>query len=314
MGIAVRLMKLAAAGACERVLVVSGDTDLVPAISEARATWPARIGGPSRREGPMLSCGLSPTGRSTLMPAPMPVTSSRASSRLRTAPRSAGPAAGSGYTSRAPSDCTNVLSAAERPPWTAVVILERYAGRRQSRHMPRPEHIVTAAPPKPACAAASARYTVGNLPRRPGPPAQAGLFFARSGGVREWPGGSAGHRLLGLPERLSPRARCILSSRRGRKGRPGRSTGPRASARGPCLRQLPRRCASLSRAPQRASRSAVLRRISPTDRQAGQPRGWACDGRRARPPLSARLAETSRPGEGHRRGTRRRLRHDGRPK
>ncbi len=43
-GIAVRLMKLAAVGACERVFVVSGDTDLVPAISEARATWPARIG------------------------------------------------------------------------------------------------------------------------------------------------------------------------------------------------------------------------------------------------------------------------------
>jgi len=42
-GIAVRLMRLAAVGACERVFVVSGDTDLVPAIGEARATWPARI-------------------------------------------------------------------------------------------------------------------------------------------------------------------------------------------------------------------------------------------------------------------------------
>jgi uncharacterized LabA/DUF88 family protein len=31
-------MKLAATGACERVLVVSGDTDLIPAISEARST------------------------------------------------------------------------------------------------------------------------------------------------------------------------------------------------------------------------------------------------------------------------------------
>lgn len=55
-GIAVRLMKLAATGACERVLVVSGDTDLVPAISEARSTWPARIGVafPARRANAQL--------------------------------------------------------------------------------------------------------------------------------------------------------------------------------------------------------------------------------------------------------------------
>ena len=43
-GIAVRLMKLAAVGACERAFVVSGDADLVRRSSEARATWPARIG------------------------------------------------------------------------------------------------------------------------------------------------------------------------------------------------------------------------------------------------------------------------------
>ena len=55
-GIAVRLMKLAATGACERILVVSGDTDLVPAISEARSTWPARIGVafPARRANAQL--------------------------------------------------------------------------------------------------------------------------------------------------------------------------------------------------------------------------------------------------------------------
>ena len=55
-GIAVRLMKLVAVGACERVLVVSGDTDLVPAISEARASWPARIGVafPARRANAQL--------------------------------------------------------------------------------------------------------------------------------------------------------------------------------------------------------------------------------------------------------------------
>ena len=55
-GIAVRLMKLAAVGACERVLVVSGDTDLVPAINEARSTWPTRIGVafPARRANAQL--------------------------------------------------------------------------------------------------------------------------------------------------------------------------------------------------------------------------------------------------------------------
>ena len=55
-GIAVRLMRLAAAGACDRVLVVSGDTDLVPAISEARSTWTARIGVafPARRANAQL--------------------------------------------------------------------------------------------------------------------------------------------------------------------------------------------------------------------------------------------------------------------
>ena len=55
-GIAVRLMKLAASGACERVLVISGDTDLVPAISEARASWPALIGVafPARRANAQL--------------------------------------------------------------------------------------------------------------------------------------------------------------------------------------------------------------------------------------------------------------------
>ena len=42
-GIAVRLMKLAAVGACGRVFVVSGDTDLVPAISEARANHLAGV-------------------------------------------------------------------------------------------------------------------------------------------------------------------------------------------------------------------------------------------------------------------------------
>ena len=49
-------MKLAATGACEHVLVVSGDTDLVPAISEARATWPARVGVafPARRANAQL--------------------------------------------------------------------------------------------------------------------------------------------------------------------------------------------------------------------------------------------------------------------
>ena len=55
-GIAVRLMKLASAHTCERVLVVSGDTDLVPAISEARSTWPTRIGVafPARRANAQL--------------------------------------------------------------------------------------------------------------------------------------------------------------------------------------------------------------------------------------------------------------------
>ena len=55
-GTALRLLKLVAAGACERVLVVSGDTDLAPAISEARSTWPARIGVafPARRANAQL--------------------------------------------------------------------------------------------------------------------------------------------------------------------------------------------------------------------------------------------------------------------
>lgn len=49
-------MKLAATGTCDRVLVMSGDTDLVPAINEARLTWPARIGVafPARRANAQL--------------------------------------------------------------------------------------------------------------------------------------------------------------------------------------------------------------------------------------------------------------------
>jgi len=55
-GIAVRLVTLVATGACERVLVVSGDTDLVPAVSEARSRWPASIGVafPARRANAQL--------------------------------------------------------------------------------------------------------------------------------------------------------------------------------------------------------------------------------------------------------------------
>jgi hypothetical protein len=42
--IATRLLRLAAVGECERLVVVSGDTDIVPAIVEARDVWAADDG------------------------------------------------------------------------------------------------------------------------------------------------------------------------------------------------------------------------------------------------------------------------------
>jgi len=44
------------AGECERLVVVSGDTDIVPAIDEARAVWAAQVGVafPARRANAQL--------------------------------------------------------------------------------------------------------------------------------------------------------------------------------------------------------------------------------------------------------------------
>jgi len=54
--IATRLLRLVAAGECERLVVVSGDTDIVPAIDEARAVWAAQVGVafPARRANAQL--------------------------------------------------------------------------------------------------------------------------------------------------------------------------------------------------------------------------------------------------------------------
>ena len=54
--IATRLLRLAATGECERVVVVSGDTDIVPAIDEARSLWQANVGVafPARRANAQL--------------------------------------------------------------------------------------------------------------------------------------------------------------------------------------------------------------------------------------------------------------------
>jgi len=43
--------------------------------------------------------------------------------------------------------------------------------------MSRPAHILTLVAPSQACVAATARYTLGNPPRRSGHPEPAGLFF-----------------------------------------------------------------------------------------------------------------------------------------
>ena len=195
-----------------------------------------------------------------------------------------------------PPALTSSLSACPRPGRGPAIHCDHPAAAARLRHRAGGVHCSQSSPPS-----GSART--------------GGAFFcAPLGRARERLGGAAGRRLPGLPERLSPRPRCVLCSWRRRQGRPGRPAVARASARVSCPLRLPRGCASLPRAPQRASRSAVTRRISPTDRQAGQLRGGARDGRRTRSPLSARLAGTSPPGEGHRRGARRRLRHDGRPK
>ena len=98
----------------------------------------------------------------------------------------------------------------QRPPGVAVVILERVAGRQQSRHMSRPAHIVTLVAPHLACATATARYTWRNPPRRPGLPAPAGLLFGPAGESREWLRVATRGRLPGLPERLPPGSGSVL--------------------------------------------------------------------------------------------------------
>jgi hypothetical protein len=144
-------------------------------------------------------------------------------------------------------------------------------------------------------------------------PHRRGFLLRSSGCAREQVGGATGRRLPGLPERLSPRPRCVLLSRCFREPGPGRSTCSRPSAGGPLAWRPPRGCSCLPRSPQSASRPTVVRRVSAADGQAGQPRWWTRDGDIARSALPTRMAEASRPGEGHRRGTRRRLRYDGRP-
>ena len=54
--IATRLAKAASAGACERLVLMSGDTDLVPAIRETRGTWATNVGVafPARRANAQL--------------------------------------------------------------------------------------------------------------------------------------------------------------------------------------------------------------------------------------------------------------------
>ncbi|GEM_PF-5692859 len=123
----------------------------------------------------------------------------------------------------------------------------------------------------------------------------------------------ASRRLPGLPERLSPRARCVLLSRCTRERGPSRSSGSGTSVGQPRARRPHDRRTCLPRSPQSASRRAVLLGPSAADRPAGQPRRRARLGDLARPALSTRLAEEGRSREGHRRSARGRLRHDGSP-
>ncbi len=143
-------------------------------------------------------------------------------------------------------------------------------------------------------------------------PHRRGFFLGSWGRVRDHLGGATRRRLPGPPECLSPRPRCVLRSRRFREPGPGRSTCSRPSAGEPRVRRPPRRCSYLPRSSQSASRLSVVRRVSAADGQASQQGWWTRDGDIARSALPTRMAEASRSREGHRRGSRRRLRHDGR--
>ena len=146
-----------------------------------------------------------------------------------------------------------------------------------------------------------------------GSPRTGGAFFACSAGACDRLGVATRRRLLGLPERLSPRPRCVLRSRRGREGRPGRSTGARASAAG---RVPGGRLAGVrvyrGRPSQRRDARSYAAYQRQTDTQVSRGHGLVTVISRdlRYPPDWPRRAAS---GEGHRRGARRRLRHDGRP-